>query len=358
MGAILVVGGCGFLGHHIVKRLLETHAATDIFVLDIRTDKRLPNISYYEGDISSKSVVQSVFAQTKPRVIFHTASPPAFFHSKDFFMRVNVVGTRNLLESAKEVNTVIAFVYTSSASVPHDSVSDLVNVDESTPVLCLPSQKEAYHCSKAVAESLVLKANCQDGKMMTIAIRPSGLFGEDDLTTVKPIVDAAAQGSYRYQVGNGNNLFDWTYVDNAVDAHILAAQALLKGSNFTTRAPVGETIGGEAFLVTNDEAVPFWEFARAIGAAAGYSTNADEIRVIPWMVAMTIAMIAEWVIWITSFGRRKSSVTRARIRFSTMTRTYRIDKAKRLLGYKPRVSMTEGIRRAGQSFVSKTLKSR
>lgn len=50
-------------------------------------------------------------------------------------------------------------------------------------------------------------------------------------------------------------------------------------------------------------------------------------------------------------------MTRAMIKFSTMTRTYRIDKAKRLLGYKPRVSMKEGIRRAGQSFASKTQKS-
>lgn len=352
MEPILVVGGCGFLGHQIVKRLRETYPSTAISVLDIRTDsKRHPSISYYDGDIRSKSVVQSIFGKVKPQVVFHTASPPASPNSNlNFFMEVNVRGTRNLLECAQEVRTVLAFVYTSSASVVHDSISDVFDIDESAPVLYMPAQKGLYAHSKSVAENLVLEANRKNGGMLTTAIRPSGLFGEDDLTTVKPMVDAAAEGKYRYQVGNGKNLFDWTYVGNAVDAHILAAQTLLKASTATTRVSAAEAVDGEAFLVTNDEAMPFWDFARGLGAAAGYPTSPEEIRVIPRVVGLTMATIAEWVVLITSFGRRKSSMTRSGITFSTMTRTFRIDKAKRRLRYKPLVGMKEGIRRAGASF--------
>ena len=359
LGSVLIVGGCGFLGHRIAKSLLQKHASSDISVLDVRTDrKRLPGISYYDGDICSKSVVQSILAHVKPQVIFHTASPPAHAHNLNFFMKVNVLGTRNLLECAQEMQTVVGFVYTSSASIMQDSINDKLDIDESALVFYLPVQKDPYSHSKAVAESFVLKANRHNGKMLTTAIRPSGLFGEDDLNCVKPMVDAAAEGKYKYQVGNGRNLFDWTYVGNAADAHILAAQALLKTSKSTVTAPANETVDGEAFLVTNDEPMAFWDFARGLGAAAGYPTREEEIRVIPRIVGLTMATIAEWVVWITSLGRRKSGMTRAGIRISTMARTYRVDKAKRRLRYKPLVSMKEGMRRAGESFAKNARKTK
>ena len=283
LGSVLVIGGYGFLGHRIARTLLETHASNNISVLDLRTDRnRLRSISYYKGDICSRSDIQSTFARVKAQVIFHTASPPAPFDSLDLFMRVNILGTRNLLECAQEGQTVVAFVYTSSATVVHDEVNDRFDIDDNAPVLYMPVRKDTYDHSKAVTDSLILNANCQDSKMLTTAIHPSGMFGEDDLITVKPMVNAAAEVKYKYQVGNGRNLFDWTYVGNVAHAHVLAAQVLPRAFN------------------------------------SG--------------------------VWITSFGRRKSSMTRRGIQFSTMTRTCRIDKAKRQSGYKPLVSMKEGRR--------------
>ena len=359
LGSTLVVGGCGFLGHQIAKTLLENHTSNDISVLDIKTDRnRLPGVNYYDGDICSKSDILSVLTRIQPKVIFHTASPPAPAGNLDLFMRVNVLGTRNLLECSQDTRTVLAFIYTSAASVLNDSVNDSLDVDENSPVLYMPIQKSPYGHSKAVAESLVLKANRQNGKMLTTAIRPSGLFGENDLTAVKPMVNAAVEGKHKYQIGDGRNLFDWTYIGNAVHAHILAAQALLKASNSNSIVPTNEVVDGETFLITNDEAIPFWDFARGLGTAAGYPTKAEEIRVIPRIVGLAMATIAEWVVWISSFGRKKSSITRGGIRFSTMTRTFRIDKAKRRLGYKPLVSMQEGMRRAGHSYARDAQKTK
>lgn len=351
LGHVLVVGGCGFLGHEIIKQLLDSHAANAVSVVDVRTDRnQVPKVAYHNGDISSKGDVQAIFDRIKPEVIFHTASPPAVARDKDLFSRVNVDGTRNLVECALSTESTKAFVYTSSASVIHDSVSDLRGVDESAPVLFMPAQREAYSHTKAVAEVLVLAANRQNGRLLTTAIRPSGLFGEGDLTAVKPMVEAAASGKYRYQVGSGDNPFDWTYVGNAAQAHILAAQALCKAYSSDNSIPQSDTVDGEAFLVTNDEPMPFWEFARGLGTAAGYPTKPEEIRVIPRVVGLTMATIAEWLVWITSLGRRKSIMTRKGIKYSTMTRTFRIDKAKKRLKYKPLVNMKEGIRRAGNSF--------
>ena len=351
LGSVLVVGGCGFLGHRIVRQLLESCPASEVTVVDIRTDRNQYNtVAYRNADISSKNEVQSIFDQVRPRLVFHTASPPALSQDMDLYMRVNVDGTRNLIECALSTENTIAFVYTSSASVIHDSISDLVDVDESAPVLHMPVQREAYSHTKALAETLVLEANRKNGRLLTTAIRPSGLFGEGDLTTVKPMVEAAASGKYKYQVGDGNSPFDWTYVGNAAQAHILAALALVKAGLFSQHI---DGVDGEAFLVTNDEPMPFWKFARALGAAAGYPTK-EKIRVIPRTVGLTMAIIAEWLVWMTSFGRRKSNITRHGIRFSTMTRTFRIDKARIRLKYKPLVNMKEGIRRAGKSFAKDT----
>ena len=347
LGSVLVVGGCGFLGHRIIRQLLESRAASEITVVDIRTDRNQHNaVAYCNADISSKREVQSIFDQVRPRVVVHTASPPAVGHDMNLYMRVNVNGTKNLVECALSTEDTIAFVYTSSASVIHDSISDLVNADERSPVLYMPVQRSAYSHTKALAESLVLEANRKNGRLLTTALRPSGLFGEDDLTTVKPMVEAAASGKYKYQVGDGKNTFDWTYVGNAAQAHILAALALVKASPLSK---YGDGVDGEAFLITNDEPMAFWEFARALGTAAGYPTR-ENIRIIPRTIGLAMATIAEWLVWITSFGRRSSSMTRQGIRYSTMTRTFRIDKARMRLKYKPLVDMKEGIKRAGKSF--------
>jgi sterol-4alpha-carboxylate 3-dehydrogenase (decarboxylating) len=240
-------------------------------------------------------------------------------------------------------------VYTSSASVVHDSVSDLVEGHDSLPLLYLPIQKEIYSHSKALGDQLVLDSNgTAQGSMLTACIRPSGIFGEDDEGTTKSLVENAAAGKLRFQVGNGKNLFDFTFNENVVYAHILAAQALLR--SHVTPPPEDFRVAGQGFLITNDEHIPFWEFARAIGAAAGHPTKPDEIYHIPKALGTLMASIAEWVVWVTSFGRKKSRMNVVGIRFSCMTRTYRIDKAKKVLGYKPLVSLKEAILRSGRAF--------
>ncbi|MCJ1466087.1 hypothetical protein MMC07_004706 [Pseudocyphellaria aurata] len=355
LGSVIVIGGCGFLGGNIVSQLLELTTA-EVHVFDLRTDlNRLPSVTYHEGDVSSARHVLSVFQHVRPTVVIHTASPSIFSRSLIFFMKINVDGTRNLLECAQKVG-VKAFVYTSSASVIHDTVSDLVNVDESAPVLYIPDQKEAYNHTKALAEDLVLAANRKnDSSMLTVALRPSGLFGEGDPTAVKMMVNAAASGKYKYQIGEGKNLTDWTYVGNAAHAHILAAGALLSAHG-STAGPESDRVDGETFLVTNDEPMPFWEFVRGLGAAAGYPTKSEQIQKIPVALALLIAITLEWLVWLTSLGRRQTTRLSLGLRFGCMTRTFCIDKAKRRLGYKPLVNMEDGIKRAGGSFATKTKK--
>ncbi|KAI4152833.1 MAG: hypothetical protein L6R39_001728 [Caloplaca ligustica] len=89
--------------------------------------------------------------------------------------------------------------------------------------------------------------------------------------------------------------------------------------------------------------MPIWDFVRAIGQAAGHPVNRRDVWVLPKKVGLAIALIVDWVVWLLSLGKQRSTMNRAGIRYSCLTRTYRIDKAKERLGYKPSVSIEEGI---------------
>lgn len=207
-----------FLGHHIVSQLLEKFPSAQISVLDLRTThNRFPLVIYYDGDITSIAGVQRVLDQVRPQVIIHTASPVVadFKGSSTLYHKVNVDGIRVLLECAGQIGC------TSSASVVHDSVNDLVNVDESLPVLRYPKQTEIYSHIKGLA---VLSSNRKQSGMLTVAIRPAGIFGEGDVQMLPNILNVYYTGKTKIQLGDNRNWFDFSYVSNAAYAHILAAK--------------------------------------------------------------------------------------------------------------------------------------
>lgn len=175
LGKVLVIGGCGFLGSHLVDQLLNfpsedklphsTPAAlkksftksetallefptlrsrypvyekTEVHVLDLRcTHNILPRAIYHEGDICDPDSLLPIFREVKPEVVINTASP-TFDAQRDILRKVNIQGTRTLLEVAGGLHgdwggKCKAFVHTSSSSVVHDALSDLINADERWP---------------------------------------------------------------------------------------------------------------------------------------------------------------------------------------------------------------------------------
>jgi sterol-4alpha-carboxylate 3-dehydrogenase (decarboxylating) len=135
LGTVVVVGGCGFLGSHIV--------------LDLRTNSNRhtsSTVSYHDGDITDLAAMQEFFARIKPDAVIHTASPhfnlPPAIHDK-----VNVQGTKNLLKASQDAG-VKAFVYTSSASVIFGGTTELVNANEEWPLVTGDAQPEYYTTTK------------------------------------------------------------------------------------------------------------------------------------------------------------------------------------------------------------------
>jgi sterol-4alpha-carboxylate 3-dehydrogenase (decarboxylating) len=170
------------------------------------------------------------------------------------------------------------------------------------------------------------------------------MFCEGDPTAAAFVKNAAA-GKLKYNIGNGKNMFDFTYQANAIHAHLLLAEALLSSPKSPETA-----VGGQGFIITNDEPIAFWEFGRQLGDAAGFPTKRASVRSIPLFVGLVIALIVEWVVWVSSLGKKRSRMNRVAIRYSALTRTYRIDKAKKLLGYRPLVRLRDGIVRSGKFY--------
>lgn len=150
LGSITVIGGCGFLGHHIVNQLLESYTCK-ISVIDLFTTRnRRPDsdgVSYFDGDITSLTSLNTIFQKCKPDIVIHTASPNLIGANDALYYKVNVEGTKTVIEACKQ-NGVKGLVYTSSASVISDTVSDIVYADERWPVIPPKQQVEYYSTTK------------------------------------------------------------------------------------------------------------------------------------------------------------------------------------------------------------------
>jgi sterol-4alpha-carboxylate 3-dehydrogenase (decarboxylating) len=341
-GPILVFGGCGFLGHHLVNRLLSTTPNTHIVtVVDLATDRnRHPSANYRVANITQRDEVAKVFQEIKPQVVFHMVSPNPFEGDHSLLEKVNVVGTQHLIECAKAVGTVRAIVYTSSSSLVHNQRQPMVEATEDLPVLFRPEQPEFYSHTKALAESMVLAAN-REGGMLTASIRPAALYGPRDNMMSTNLTNQALRGRANIRFGKGQYLYDTCYVENCVDAQILLVQALLQAGPSAPLA-ADEKVEGEAFFVTNDEHIPFWDVQRLIAELAGLPVQDQELKCIPVWLIMAIASFGQWVYWICSLGRKQPMLTTWVVRLTTMERTLCITKIKKRLGYKPRFSNQEG----------------
>jgi sterol-4alpha-carboxylate 3-dehydrogenase (decarboxylating) len=358
-GAVLVTGGCGFQGAHLVAAILEAEPDCKVYAFDIDTDRpqrRHASATYITGDIADAAAVDAAFADMNPppRVIFHTACPGSMDQNSDLHWRVNVEGTRNILASAGRSGSVRALVLTSTASVGYDGVAELKEVKE-LPVLDASKQSRGYSRSKGVSETEVLAANRNNPTgMLTCALRPCTTFGPDDPGFFSNIVNVVKNGQAKYRFG-GENMFDFIYVGNACHAHLLAARALL-AAHGAAPLPAAERVEGEAFNVTNDEHIPFWDLTVKTSNLLGSPLSHDELVAIPKAVALLIGFVAEWMVWLFSFGQRQAKVSVAAVQYTYLTHTMDINKAKARLGYKPRFSLQEGLEKTVDWYKEKDKK--
>jgi sterol-4alpha-carboxylate 3-dehydrogenase (decarboxylating) len=193
--------------------------------------------------------------------------------------------------------------------------------------------------------------------MVTAAIRPAGIHGEKDTTVTHKILEHGAAASntvLRMQLGENDNLFDFTYVGNVAYAHMLAAFRLLASYERYDAGQSGpldhERVDGEAFNITNDTPVYFWDVTRGMWALIDRVVEPEQVWSLPEGLLGVVGGVAEAVLGLMGKTPR---LTRRVVRYSCMTRYYSIEKAKFRLAYLPVVPVDEGIARAVGYVVEK-----
>ena len=288
---ILVTGGSGLVGGAIVKALLLQHPDWRVSVLDLTTPE--PDIlakleHFHKVDITSTNEVDQIFASYTPDLVVHAAGIiPArksrySTSSKDWdsVKRINYDGTRHVFDAAM-ASGCKRFVYTSSCTVAADDLDhDYYYMDETVP---LGFATLHYGKSKYLAEQYIFDPKHAGEKgMFVCALRPCMIFGPGDTAVLPVMHDLIAKGETNFIVGDGNNVYEFLYIDTAVDAHILAVENLLSS----------KTAAGHAFFISNQEPVYFWDFLASVWTQFGH-VPLYKIH-IPTSVALAFGAVLEW----------------------------------------------------------------
>lgn len=254
-------------------------------------------------------------------IVFHTAAKVGVWGRKRDFYQTNVEGTRNVIEACKEIG-VRAMVYTSSASVVFDG-ADLQGADESLGYP--PKPLSWYTGSKAEAEKLVLDADSPE--LRTLSLRPHLIWGTGDTQLIPSILKRVDSGRMK-RPGKKDFLVDTTYIDNCIDAHILALKVL-----------DSEHLGGKAYFIGNNEPVPVWDFINGILSAHGYL---PVTAAVPRSIAMALACIMEKIHQLP-FVKSEPALTRFVIKELNTHHWFDLSRARELLGYEAKVGFEEGL---------------
>lgn len=323
----LITGSAGFVGHALTRALLERGYI--VHALDVRKgsieDKRVKS---FIGDIRDYGTVRA--ATEGCRTVFHCASVMNFLGLCRPSIRrevhgINVTGTGNVVRACEETG-VAGLVYTSSHCVCYDP-DGVIGGDESTPYA--DRYLDLYGITKTKAEKIVLAANDKNG-LRTIALRPGGLWGpDDDCYMLSKFVQQLLKGRLVATIGKPSAMIDYTHIDNLIQAKILAASGLVERP---------EIVGGRAYFVMDEEPMNLMEWFRPLIEALGYEVPA---RSIPAAPMYWLAFLAECLHLI---GGPRPFMTRLEVHNLSSIFTFRSDRARRDLGYRPTIGNAEGMR--------------
>ena len=321
---VLVTGGGGFLGSAIVRRLVARGDRVRTIQRSHYAWHRELGVQAFVGDLST-DLASLERAAAGCDAIVHTAARAGVWGAADTYHRANVVGTQNVIRAARQTGVAL-LVYTRSPSVVFDG-RDEEGIDERAPY---PARHlNAYSRTKALAEQCVLAAN--DASLRTVALRPHLIWGPGDPHLVPRIVQRARRKRLRL-VGSREKRVDSTYIDNAANAHLLALDRLAEGDN---------RCAGRAYFISNGEPLPMAELIDRILAAAGLPPVRR--RITPEL-AYAMGGVFEAAYRLLHLDA-EPPLTRFVARQLSTAHWFDLTAAERELGYRPEVSIDEGMRR-------------
>ncbi len=310
MSRVFVTGALGFIGRAVAEHFREQGA--EVRGVDVRAD---PALGVVAGDVAQPGDWQR-HAQGSDLVV-HTAAIVSLRSGLEEFHRVNVLGTHNALGAALGGGAE-RFVQLSSVTVFGNDFPDGVTEDAPVRLLGVP-----YVDTKIAGEQVVLQAHAEGRIAVTVA-RPGDVYGPGSRPWLLTPLQELRRGRLVLPAG-GRGIHSPVYISDLVAGIAAAAQ--------------NPAAAGQVITLSAGEGVSVGEYFGRIAAMVGVG----RVRTAPtWaLVALTGAIAAA-----DRLRGAPGEVNPNAIRYLTRRGTYSIAKARRLLGFEPRVALEEGMRRS------------
>lgn len=316
----LVTGATGLVGSRLAGRLIERRDVTKALVRDHTKGKSLANmgVTLAQGDLRDPQSLQA--AMENFDVVYHCAAQVALPHqgNREHLIKTNVEGTKNLLEAAIQAS-VKRFVFVSSVAV-YGGLSE-IGIEENAP-----HRANGYYSeSKILAEKTVRELE-EKSKIEVVILRPCVIYGPGDLNFLPRIMELLLKGRFPL-VSGGAQLLDLVYVDDVVDALLLAG----------TRT----NAAGQAYNVTDGATRTLREIIDMLSRVLGQPLKT--IRV-PYTLALAFSALS--VAWSRlAHPSEEPLISPLAVRTMNRPHHYSIKKIRDELEYEPKISLEHGLER-------------
>ena len=313
---ILLTGATGFLGFRTLEKLIHLDYVDSI----IATGRQIKNTHFIEhskvhyvlGELGNETFVDELVQQVDH--IIHVAALSSPWGKSDQFHNANVITQENLIKSALKY-TIDRIIYISTPSI-YFELKDKFNIKESDK---LPNKFiNEYALTKRKAEILLEKS-----KIPYVILRPRALTGRGDTVIMPRLIRAYDEGKLRV-IGNGENVVDLTSVSNVVDAIILGLKTS-HGINNT-------------YNISNGNPVKLWN---AISSVLHKLGKIPPTKKIPFQLVKVVSILMETKSRMTNM--EEPVLTKYGVGTLAKSFTMDISKAKKLLGYEPKITIEEAI---------------
>ena len=313
-GRVVITGATGFIGAHLVRRIQELGAKVRVLVRPNAHGTSFPmgKIEVAFGDLRDKASMVGLCRDAD--LVFHLGATQAFGLRDSEFLDINVTGTERLIQLARQEG-VRRFILVSSGGVHHNDSGEPVHEES------MVRSSNVYFESKIQAEAVARDLYRNDPGCLTI-VRPSFVYGPGDHRRLK-LYRAVVRGCFM-MIGPGTRFIHPVYCEDLVEGLLLS----------------GTDPGrGETFLLGGPEVLSLQEFTGVIARAAGVSPPRWKIPVGPVRLAATLCEFL-----FRPFGGAPP-LNHRRLGFFLNHRNYDVTKARTLLGFEPRISVEDGVRR-------------
>ena len=313
---LAITGGAGFLGYHLCNKLFNKY--DNIFVLDIAPidDREYPhNIKFVNSDVRDLERLKTIFKDID--IVIHAAAALPLWKKKDIF-EVNINGTRNVLEAAKN-NNIEKVIYISSTAVY--GVPKKHPIYEDDPLIGVGP----YGKSKIQAEE-ICKQYREKGVCVPI-VRPKTFIGTGRLGVFQILYDWIESGKKIPIIGNGKNKYQLLEVEDLADSIGILLDASCEQANSTFN------IGAEEFKTVCEDLGALFEYAKTGSRIFSVPTGI----IIPLLTILDKLKLSPLYKWVYGTAGKDSFVS--------------VEKIKRRFGWSSKCSNTQALIRSYQWYL-------